>query len=111
MTRKAATPKATPAPATRPVAGLAPLVAELRRLIQSARHAAAPAVNTLQVLTNFEIGRRIAEHERNGKQRAEYDDLLVSMLAIRLSDEFGRGLGRLAGKFGPRARCVGRAAG
>ena len=32
---------------------LGPLIAELRGLIQSARHAAATTVNTLQVLTNF----------------------------------------------------------
>ena len=43
--------------------GLAPLIAEVRNLIQSARHAAASTVNTLQVLTNFEIGRRIVEQD------------------------------------------------
>ena len=48
------------------------LIAEVRGLIQSARHAAATTVNTLQVLTNFEIGRRIVEHEQKGATRAEY---------------------------------------
>ena len=51
--------------------GLAPLIAEVRNLIISARNAAASTVNTLQVLTNFEIGRRIFEHEQKGEKRAE----------------------------------------
>ena len=34
--------------------GLAPLIAEVRGLIQSARRGAASVVNTLQVMTNFE---------------------------------------------------------
>jgi hypothetical protein len=52
--------------------GLAPLVAEVRGLIQSARRGAATVVNTLQVMTNFEIGRRIVEHEQKGEKRAAY---------------------------------------
>ena len=51
---------------------LAPLIAEVRSLIQSARHAAASTVNALQVVTNFEIGRRIVEHEQKGEKRAAY---------------------------------------
>lgn len=51
---------------------LAPLVAEVRSLIQSARHAAASTANTFQVLTNFEIGRRIVEHEQKGAKRARW---------------------------------------
>jgi hypothetical protein len=34
-------------------------------------NAAASTINTLQVLTNFEIGRRIVEHEQKGKKRAD----------------------------------------
>ena len=94
MRKKAAAPEPTPAPAPRPAASLAPLLAEVRSLIHSARHAAATAVNTLQVLTNFEIGRRIVEHEQKGKRRAEYGDLLMSTLAIRLTEEFGRGFSK-----------------
>jgi len=71
--------------------GLAPLVAEVRRLIQSARQAAATTVNTLQVLTNFEIGRRIVVHEQSGKRRAGYGQALLKTLSARLSDEFGKG--------------------
>jgi len=71
--------------------GFGQLVTELRGLIQSARHAAATTVNTLQVLTNFEIGRRIVEHEQKGAERAEYGKELLKELSVRLSEEFGKG--------------------
>ena len=70
---------------------LAPLIAEVRDLIRSARHAAASTVNTLQVLTNFEIGRRIVEHEQKGEKRAGYGDTVLRGLAQALTTEFGRG--------------------
>ena len=41
---------------------LGPLIEQVRTLVQSARQAAATSVNTLQVLTNFRIGRLIVEH-------------------------------------------------
>jgi predicted nuclease of restriction endonuclease-like (RecB) superfamily len=73
---------------------LSKLVTEVREVIQSARHAAATMVNSLQVLTNFEIGRRIVEHEQQGKDRAGYGDLLMRTLAERLTEEFGRGFSK-----------------
>ena len=73
---------------------LAPLIAEVRGLIQSARRRAATVVNTLQVMTNFEIGRRIVEHEQKGAKRAEYGAELLIELSARLSEEFGKGFSR-----------------
>lgn len=73
---------------------LDPLIAEVRNLIQAARHAAATTVNSLQALTNFEIGRRIVEHEQKGAERAEYGELLIRTLATRLTEEFGRGFSK-----------------
>lgn len=67
------------------------LVAEVRGLIQSARNAAASAVNLLQVLTNFEIGRRIVEHEQKGARRAGYGQEMLTALSSRLTEEFGKG--------------------
>jgi len=46
-------------PVTSTTNELTPLITELLGLIHSARHSVATTVNTLQVLTNFEIGRRI----------------------------------------------------
>jgi predicted nuclease of restriction endonuclease-like (RecB) superfamily len=70
---------------------LAPLVEQVRRLVQSARSAAATRVNTLQVITNFEIGRRIVEHEQQGAVRAKYGKELLKELSLRLTEEFGSG--------------------
>lgn len=67
------------------------LIAEVRGLIQAARHAAATAVNTLQVLTNFEIGRRIVEHEQQGAARAAYGKEVLKELSAHLTEEFGKG--------------------
>jgi predicted nuclease of restriction endonuclease-like (RecB) superfamily len=70
---------------------LGTLISEIRVLIQAARHAAASAVNSLQVVTNFEIGRRIVEQEQKGEKRAEYGSELINALSARLSEEFGAG--------------------
>jgi predicted nuclease of restriction endonuclease-like (RecB) superfamily len=78
-------------PVTTTTHDIVPLITELRGLIQSARHAVATTVNTLQVLTNFEIGRRIVEHEQKGAERAEYGRELLKELSKRLKEEFGRG--------------------
>ena len=43
------------------------LFLDIKELIQAARSAAYRSVNTLQVLTNFEIGRLIIENEQRGK--------------------------------------------
>jgi hypothetical protein len=42
------------------------LISEIRELILSARRAVVHSVDLIQVLTNFEIGRRIVEHEQWG---------------------------------------------
>lgn len=67
------------------------LISELRELIRSARQAVSRSVNTIQVLTNFEIGRRIVEYEQKGAQRAEYGKRLLQKLSAALTTEFGRG--------------------
>jgi predicted nuclease of restriction endonuclease-like (RecB) superfamily len=68
------------------------LISEVRSLIQSARHTAATAVNTLQVLTNFEIGRRIVE--QRGAARAGYGSLIIRTLSAQLTSEFGKGFSK-----------------
>jgi predicted nuclease of restriction endonuclease-like (RecB) superfamily len=93
MKKKAATTKRNTSAKTRHQ-GLALLIAEVRDLIQSARQAAATTVNTLQVLTNFEIGRRIVKHEQKGAQRAEYGARLLNVLSAQLTQEFGKGFSR-----------------
>jgi predicted nuclease of restriction endonuclease-like (RecB) superfamily len=70
---------------------LAPLMTEVRKLIQSARRGVASVVDTFQVMTNFEIGRRIVEHEQKGERRAAYGAELLKELSARLTEEFERG--------------------
>ena len=89
MKKKPAT-KRTAVAKTRP-GGLAPLIAEVRSLIQSARRGVASVIDTFQVMTNFEIGRRIVEHEQKGEKRAAYGAELLKELSARLTGEFGKG--------------------
>ena len=86
--------KKAAAPAKGKPGDLAPLIAEVRNLIQSARRGVASVVDTFQVMTNFEIGRRIVEHEQKGEKRAAYGAELLKELSARLTEEFGRGFSR-----------------
>ena len=70
------------------------LLADIRELILSARRLTVRSVDTIQVLTSFEIGRRIVEHKQRGSARAEYGKQILRELAERLTTEFGRGFSR-----------------
>jgi predicted nuclease of restriction endonuclease-like (RecB) superfamily len=71
--------------------GMKALIHEIRELIRSARQAVVKSVDLIQVLTNFEIGRRIVEHEQQGAARAAYGEGTLKEIALALTDEFGRG--------------------
>ena len=88
-TKRTVVAKAKPTPG-----GLAPLIAEVRHLIQSARRGVSSVIDTFQVMTNFEIGRRIVEHEQKGEKRAAYGTELLKDLSARLTEEFGRGFSK-----------------
>jgi DUF1016 N-terminal domain len=70
------------------------LLGQIRSLVQSARKTAATSINSLQVITSFEIGRMIVEHEQQGIQRAQYGQRVLKTLSDRLTAEFGRGFSR-----------------
>lgn len=63
----------------------------IRDLIVTARSVVARNINTVQVFTSFEIGRRIVEEEQKGETRAKYGKKILSDLAARLTREFGKG--------------------
>lgn len=67
------------------------LFREIRELILSAINTVVRNVDTIQVITNFEIGRRIVEHEQKGAFRAEYGKQLLVNLSRKLTVEFGTG--------------------
>lgn len=67
------------------------LLRQIRNLILAARKTVARSVDTIQVLTYFEIGRRIIEYEQQGEKRAEYGKAILKELSVTLTKEFGRG--------------------
>lgn len=93
MKKKTTPTKRVAAAKAKPI-DLAALIIEVRDLIQSARRGVASAVDTFQVMTNFEIGRRIVEHEQKGEKRAKYGAELLKELSARLTEEFGKGFSR-----------------
>ena len=69
----------------------ASLWSDIRDLIFEARRTVARGVNAALVWTNFEIGRRIVEHEQRGKVRAQYAEETLKSLSQKLTTEFGKG--------------------
>lgn len=69
-------------------------VESIRQLITRARLTVARGVDLVQVLTNFEIGRRIVEEEQRGEGRAEYGKAVIRTLAEGLTGEFGSGFSK-----------------
>jgi predicted nuclease of restriction endonuclease-like (RecB) superfamily len=67
------------------------LLRQIRELILAGRQTVALSVDTIQVFTYFEIGRRIIEHEQQGEKRAEYGKAILKELSVTLTKEFGRG--------------------
>ncbi len=67
------------------------LFSQIKELILSARNTISRNVNTIQVITNFEIGHRIVEHEQHGAERAEYGKQVLKELAGKLETDFGKG--------------------
>ena len=70
------------------------LLEQVRGLIRTVRKSAANAINSLQVITSYEIGRMIVEHEQQGIHRAEYGKKVLKVLSARLAPEFGRGFSK-----------------
>ena len=70
------------------------LYQRIYELIVAARQSVARGVDLVQVHSNFEIGRHIIEQEQQGEQRASYGKELLSLLADRLTAEFGKGYSR-----------------
>jgi hypothetical protein len=63
-------------------------------LLEAAQHTAARSINSLMTATYWEIGRRIAEFEQGGTERAAYGEALIQRLSKDLARRFGRGFSR-----------------
>lgn len=93
--RKIARTSAKPRPVTpaQGVPGYEGLVGEIGVLLEQARRTSARALNAIMTATYWEIGRRIVEHEQQGKARAEYGEALLERLAGDSTSRYGRGFG------------------
>jgi predicted nuclease of restriction endonuclease-like (RecB) superfamily len=71
--------------------GYADILADVARLVEDARRAAARSINTVMTSTYWQIGRCIVEREQAGAPRAGYGDALLQRLSADLTKRFGRG--------------------
>lgn len=62
-------------------------------LLESARRTSVRTINTIMTATYWEIGRKIVDHEQEGKDRATYGKELLQRLGADLTAKFGRGFG------------------
>jgi predicted nuclease of restriction endonuclease-like (RecB) superfamily len=69
------------------------LIADIRKLIETARHNVAVTVNAGLTLLYWQIGNRIRQDILKEK-RAEYGEEIISTLSIQLVKEFGNGFSR-----------------
>src|SRR5512141_1893799 len=72
-------------------AGYSVLLADVARVIEEGRRAAARSVNAVMTATYWLIGRRIVEQEQGGQARAGYGETLLARLSADLTTRFGRG--------------------
>lgn len=66
-------------------------ISGIKVLINEARQHVVRSVNTVMVITYWEIGRRIVEEEQNGSNRAEYGKYIIEGLSKALVEDFGKG--------------------
>ncbi len=69
------------------------LIGDIRRLIETARHNVATAVNAGLTILYWQIGNRI-RHDILKEKRADYGEKIISTLSIQLVKEFGNGFSR-----------------
>lgn len=70
---------------------LSPLVGQIARIIAQARSEVRRSVNSAMVVSYWEIGRLIVEHEQQGQARAAYGKRQMDELSFRLTAQFGKG--------------------
>lgn len=90
MAKKPKSSPASPAKRAAPLSDAAPLLADLRALIESSRSAAAQTVNSALVLLYWQVGTRIRAEVLNHR-RAAYGEQILPTLSAELAAEYGRG--------------------
>ena len=64
-------------------------LSEIEKLITTARDTANSTVSSIIVATYWNIGKRIVEQEQNGKERADYGEQIIELLAEKLARKYG----------------------
>ncbi len=72
------------------------LLDDVCRIIDDAQRMAYQAVNITLVMRNRYLGRRIADEELNGENRAEYGAEIIDKLSKELAERYGKGYIRRA---------------
>ena len=67
------------------------MIAQIRDIMNNARKNIATHVNNEQLITYWNIGRVIVEHEQDNEKRAEYGKATLKQISRQLTKEFGRG--------------------
>lgn len=67
------------------------LIQDAKCIISEAQRFAYQAVNVTLVKRNWMLGKRIAEEELKGENRAEYGNAIIQNLAVELTKEYGKG--------------------
>lgn len=67
------------------------LLHDAKQIIESARNFAYSAVNVAMVRRNWLLGKRIAEEELQGEDRAKYGDKIIQNLSRELTSIYGKG--------------------
>lgn len=63
----------------------------IRSLLYKAQETLVKKVNSVMVLTYFELGKQIVEQEQKGNNEADYGTYILSELSEKLTSEFGKG--------------------
>ncbi|HZS09046.1 MAG TPA: DUF1016 N-terminal domain-containing protein, partial [Blastocatellia bacterium] len=82
------------------------VLAEITRILEAGRRAAARSVNAVMTATYWEIGRRIIEIEQGGEKRAGYGEQVLERLSHDLTRRFGRGFGVVNAELQRRLTCL-----
>lgn len=67
------------------------LIQDVKGIITKAQRYAYQTINVTLVWRNWLLGKRIAEEELKGENRAEYGNAIIQNLAAELTKEFGKG--------------------
>ncbi|MDR2189065.1 MAG: DUF1016 N-terminal domain-containing protein [Azonexus sp.] len=67
------------------------LVGQIADIIDQARGQVRHSVNRAMVVSYWEIGRLIVDHEQQGAARAAYGQRQLAELSARLTERFGKG--------------------